>query len=207
MEQIIRPNSKRERKAASRTRILIGAASALRLKGSARVSVHEVMEGAGMTVGGFYAHFRSKDDLLAQAVTHMFDERYARFISGIEAPDPAATLGLFVDTYLSMRHRDAPGRGCPIPALSGEIAMLPELVRARFVDGVDRLASAVGTLLVRLGHDEADADAVAGSAIAEMTGAIGLARVQPVRERAEALLRASRSSVRRRLGLVASDQT
>lgn len=199
MDDTIKPNLKRERKAASRERILGEAASAIRLKGTALVSVHEVMRGAGMTVGGFYAHFGSKDDLLGQAITYMFDERYARFLQSVATPAPEETLSRFVDTYLSMRHRDAVGRGCPIPALAGEIGRLSAPVRARFVDGMDRLTGAVEALLTRLGHE--DSAAVADSAIAEMTGAIGLARVQPDPERAEALLEASRQRVRKRLGL------
>lgn len=199
MSDLIKPDLKRERKAASRERILREAAAAIRLKGTGRVSLQEVMRGAGMTVGGFYAHFGSKDDLLGQAITYMFDERYAQFLSTLDTLSPEATLGRFVDTYLSMRHRDAVRHGCPIPALAGEIGRLSVPVRARFIDGIERITKAVEDMLVRLGND--DAEAAAGSAIAEMTGAICLARAQPDPKRAEALLMASRTRVRDRLGI------
>lgn len=197
------PNRTQEKKAASRERILKEAAAAIRLDGTERVSVQSVMKRAGMTVGGFYAHFESKDDLLAQAIAEMFAERYAWFLARLDGPDPAGTLSRFVDNYLSMRHREAVEHGCPIPALSGEIGRLPDAVRVQFVIGMDRLTDAVDRLLCRLSHP--NPQTAASSAVAEMTGAIGLARVQPDPEKAAALLLASRIRVRDRLGLGAAD--
>lgn len=192
-------NLKQSRKAESRERILREAAAAVRREGADRVSVATIMGRAGMTVGGFYAHFASKDDLLAMAVRQMFEERYHVFRDHLDDPDAAHTLGRFVDNYLSMRHRDAVERGCPIPALAGEIGRLAPPVRDEFIRGIEGLEKAVRGLLDRMGRP--DATALAASLIAEMTGAVSLARVQPDTARAEAMLAASRELIRQRIGL------
>ena len=195
------PDRRQEKKARSRDRILHEAAAAIREEGTERVSVQAVMARAGMTVGGFYAHFASKDDLLAQAIAHMFDERYARFLSDLDDTRPEEALGRFVDRYLSLRHRDAADQGCPIPPLAGEIGRLAAPARTAFVDGMERLTGGLEELLTRMERPEPAA--LASSVLAEMAGAISIARVQPDAEKAAAMLNASRSRVRDRLGLTA----
>ncbi len=64
------------------------------------------MAGAGLTHGGFYAHFKSKDDLVAQAVTHMFDASYAWFLRHTEGRAPADALSNYVDAYLATSRRE-----------------------------------------------------------------------------------------------------
>lgn len=194
-----KPRRSQQRKAETHERILREAAAAIRSEGANRASVSAIMSRAGLTVGGFYAHFSSKDDLLAKAVEYMFEDRYAAFLGRLDDPDAAASLTRFIDTYLSMRHRDAVERGCPIPALAGEIARLAAPVRAAFTRGIERLEAAVQDLLVRLGRD--DAAVLARSLMAEMTGSISLARAQPDDAKAESMLAASRQQVRRRIGL------
>src|SRR5215470_8150773 len=119
----------------TRARVLTEAAAAIRSKGVERVGVAEVMAGAGLTHGGFYAHFESKDDLVTQAITHMFDAAYASFLNHTEGRDPAEALSKDVDAYLATSHRLDRAHGCPIAALSGDLPNMPELARARFADG------------------------------------------------------------------------
>lgn len=192
-------NVKQQKKADSRERILKEAAAAVRLEGADRVSVSTIMSRAGMTVGGFYAHFASKDELLAMAVRYMFEDRYHTFLERLSDPDASHTLLRFVDTYLSMRHRDAVERGCPIPALAGEIGRLAPEVRTEFTRGIETLETAVSGLLSRLGRQ--DAADLGVSVIAEMTGSLSLARAQPDIAKAERMLSSSRTQVRHRLGL------
>jgi len=90
----------------TRARVLAEAASAIKSKGVERVGVVEVMAGAGLTHGGFYAHFKSKDDLVAQAVTHMFDASYAWFLRHTEGRAPADALSNYVDAYLATSRRE-----------------------------------------------------------------------------------------------------
>ena len=73
----------------TRARVLAEAAAAIRGKGVERVGVAEVMGGAGLTHGGFYAHFKSKDDLLTEAISYMFDDAYASFLRHTEGRAPA----------------------------------------------------------------------------------------------------------------------
>lgn len=182
----------------TRLRVLGEAAAAIRRKGAERVGVAEVMTAAGLTHGGFYAHFDSKDDLVAQAITHMFDAAYARFLSVTEGRDPAAAIASWVDFYLAPSHRLDRANGCPIAILSGDLPNLSDRARERFADGLDRSAAALAKLAKKLGAR--DAEALAWSAIAEMAGALALSRTVSD-ERAAAILRNSRAHVKARFGL------
>jgi TetR/AcrR family transcriptional repressor of nem operon len=186
-----------DHKAETRERVLKEAATAIRRDGVDRVGVAQVMGAAGLTHGGFYAHFASKDDLVAQAVEFMFQDRYAAFFDGLEEVEPRDALTRFVDRYLSMRHRDARDAGCPIPVLAGQLPHLPEAAQARFVTAVERLTDAVASLLRRLGA--AEVEAVSSAVIAEMVGAVALARVHADDAKAEAMLASVRESVKAKL--------
>ena len=185
----------------TRLRVLGEAATAIRTKGAERVGVAEVMAAAGLTHGGFYAHFESKDDLIAQAITHMFDAAYNdRFLFLTEGREPAAAIASYVDSYLSPAHRLERANGCPIPTLSGDLPNLSERARARFTDGMDRVVAGLAKLAKKLGAK--NAEALAWSAIAEMSGALALSRTVSDK-RAEAILRNSRANVKARFGLAA----
>ncbi|RYE28755.1 MAG: TetR/AcrR family transcriptional regulator [Hyphomicrobiales bacterium] len=97
-----------EQKAQNRGRILTEAGRLFREKGFDAVSVAEVMKAAGMTHGGFYGHFQSKDDLVAQTIAHAVDSQSV-----------SDDLGAWIDTYLSGPHREHPDQGCPMAALAG----------------------------------------------------------------------------------------
>ncbi|WP_174287403.1 TetR/AcrR family transcriptional regulator [Sphingomonas bacterium] len=187
-----------EHKARTRGRVLTEAAAALRADGPDRFGVAAVMNRAGLTHGGFYAHFRSRDELLTEAVGHMFKDRYDAFFADLDTVDPQAALRRLVDYYLSMRHRDARDQGCPIPILSGELHRLPDAARERFVQAVDRLTGGIATLLARASTDAPRARAV--SAVAEMVGAIAISRTLGTAG-AEELLAHAGTSVGRKLGL------
>jgi TetR/AcrR family transcriptional regulator, transcriptional repressor for nem operon len=103
---------------------IVDAASRLfRERGVGEVSVPEVMAAAGLTHGGFYRHFPSKDALAGTAVQAAFagQAERVRVLAEQHGGDPAATRAAFVDRYLSSAHRDAPGRGCPNAALAVEV--------------------------------------------------------------------------------------
>jgi len=122
-----------EHKERTHQRILAEAASAIRAEGPDRVGVAEVMAELGLTHGGFYAHFASKDELVSCAITYMFDRMIARFEPMTEGLPPAQALSVYIDSYLSVAHRDAPGRGCALAALaalSGDLPRLPADARA-----------------------------------------------------------------------------
>ena len=183
----------------TRARVLAEAAAAIRGKGAERVGVAEVMAGAGLTHGGFYAHFKSKDDLVAQAITYMFDASHAWFLRHTEGREPAQALSKYIDAYLATSHRLDRAHGCPIAALSSDLPNMPELARARFTDGIERLVAGFAKLVKKLGAK--NADALAWSAIAEMAGALTLSRTVSDADTSTQILRNSRTMVRSRLGL------
>lgn len=188
-----------EHKSRTRERVLTEAAAAIRADGPDRVGVAAVMKRAGLTHGGFYAHFASKEELLSEAVGYMFDGRYDIFFADLDTVDPRVGLQRLVDYYVSMRHRDARDKGCPIPILSGELHRLPEAARARFAQAVDRLTDGMATFLDRAGVDESRQRAL--SAVAEMVGAIAISRTFTDVAKAADLLASAKASIERKLDL------
>ena len=187
-----------DHKAQTRDRVLKEAAAALRADGPDRVGVAGVMSRAGLTHGGFYAHFASKDDLLAEAVDYMFADAAAAICERADGEEPLAELSRWIDLYLSMKHCGSRDRGCPIPILAGELHRLPDGARSRFGAAVRRFEDRLAGLLEQAGI--ADAHERAQSAMAEMIGAVSLSRVLPDTQ-AERLLAGARQSVRCKLGL------
>jgi TetR/AcrR family transcriptional repressor of nem operon len=127
----------REKAAENRERIIASAARLFREKGFDGVGVDAIMEDAGLTHGGFYRHFRSKEDLAAEAVARCF-------AVNTEGQKPHDSLCDLVSAYLSPAHRDDPGGGCVLAALGGDIARQGPKVRRRMTDyvrqSIERLA-------------------------------------------------------------------
>lgn len=188
-----------EHKERTRKHVLAVAAGAIRERGPSGIGVADLMNKAGLTHGGFYAHFNSKDELVAEAIGQMFDERYETFTRCIEGRGPARGLEKYVDLYLSARHRDDLAQGCPIPILSGDVARLPAAAKARFQAGFDRLVEATAGVLADFGQPHPKA--TASSALAEMVGALALSRAVTDTEASDQLLKVSRDAVKRRMGL------
>ena len=109
----------RQQKEESRKAIVRSAAKLFREKGFDRVTVADVMDGAGLTHGGFPRHFASKEDLVTAALSDLFESN-AR-----EPMMPATDLSGFLSAYLRSEHRDAAGTGCPFAALGPEMARAP----------------------------------------------------------------------------------
>lgn len=183
----------------TKERLLREAASAIRADGPDRVGVAAIMAKAGLTHGGFYAHFKSKNDLIEQAIGQMFDSAARRFETTTKELDPGAALAAYLDFYLSRSHRDAPQRGCPLPALSGDLARMPAAARKRFTTGAQQITARIAGLLRGMGRP--DPDRLAASAVAEMVGAVALARATADRARSDEILEASHAALLERFGL------
>jgi TetR/AcrR family transcriptional repressor of nem operon len=186
-----------DQKERTHRQILAEAANAIRVKGPDRVGVAEVMSKLGLTHGGFYAHFASKDDLIAQAITSMFDQGFANFLRRTEGLEPRKALQAYVDWYLSRAHRDAPTRGCPLASVSGDLPRLPEAARVRYTEGVERLVAGIAKLLKKLGQE--NPEALAFSALSEMAGALSLARAISDPQRSDWVLHSSCKLVKSRI--------
>ena len=188
-----------EHKQRTRAKVLKEAARAIRNEGPHRVGVAEVMSKAGLTHGGFYAHFNSKDDLVVAAIAQMFDEALAVFAHLTAGKAAAAALAAYVDFYLSPRHRDAQATGCPLPALAADLPRLDRTARAGFTRGAESLTTALARLIADLGQP--DPAALASSALAEMVGAVCLARALSDPRRSNDVLKLSRDALKHRLGI------
>jgi TetR/AcrR family transcriptional repressor of nem operon len=182
----------------TKARILDEAAQALRARGTEGVSVAALMKRAGLTHGGFYAHFSSRDDLVAHAVGRMFQDSARMLDHFLAEPDADGLKGL-IDHYLSEQALDAPERNCPLPALSGEVPRMPPAARQRFEIGTDAFRMAIVRALRAMGRD--DAEPLGASVLAELVGAMALARSNSDRATALKLLASSRDSLKARLDL------
>jgi TetR/AcrR family transcriptional repressor of nem operon len=181
----------------TRNQILTEAASAIRVKGPEAVSVADVMNKLGLTHGGFYAHFASKDELVAEAIGSMFEQGAGRFNDLTGGLEPDRALLAYTDWYLSGAHRDSPSGGCPLAAVSGDLPRLPQSARERYGQGVQRLTAGIASLLRRQGCAAAESQAL--SILSELVGALVMARAVPDRERSDAMLRSARKRLHERL--------
>jgi TetR/AcrR family transcriptional regulator, transcriptional repressor for nem operon len=183
----------------TRARVLKEAAKAIRTDGPHRVGVAGVMAKAGLTHGGFYAHFASKDELVVAAMAQMFDEALATFERVTGGKPPALALRAYVDFYLSARHKDARDSGCPLCSLAADVPRLDPAARELFALGLSRLTAALANLLFALKGD--DCEPLAISALAEMVGALSLARGVDDPRQSKMILKHSRDLLKARLGI------
>ena len=187
-----------DHKEQTRARVLSAAARSVLAEGPHRIGVADVMRKAGLTHGGFYAHFSGRDELVVAAIELLFDEAFANLQRLTRERAPADALAAYIDWYLSTGHRDAREAGCPLAALSADVPRLDPAARRRYTRGAGRLTSALAMLLSAIGRR--DADALAKSAFAEMIGALVLARGADSAD-SDAILESSRTALRVRLGL------
>lgn len=188
-----------EHKAATRERVLKEAAKEIRERGPDNVAVAGVMARVGLTHGGFYAHFASKDALVKEAIGTMFADARKRTERIDANGDPRAVLRAYVDFYLSPAHRDSRDRGCPLPTLSGDFARSQSATRARFGAGVEGIASRLAMPLAALGY--ADAQAESHALLAQLVGGVALARAVGDPALSDAMLADTHASIVARYGL------
>ena len=119
----------------NRARIVRTASALFRERGYDGIGLAEVMAASGFTHGGFYNHFGSKADLIAEACSQSLSETAAQ-AKGLDAET-------FLKLYLSRKHRDARGDGCTMAALGGDAARQPEAIKATFADGIESLLAAL----------------------------------------------------------------
>src|SRR5947199_4897026 len=155
----------REQAAENRARVVEVAGRLFREKGFEGIAVAEIMKGAGLTHGGFYHQFGSKDELAAEACTQVLAEQAGRWRTIGEGEDP---LGTLVNSYLSARHRDGVGRGCAISCLATEAVRQATPVRAAFTKGLRDFIDILATFVT-----SRSAAARREKALATMSGMVG----------------------------------
>lgn len=162
----------REEAAESRRRILKEAGRLYREKGFDGVGVADIMQAAGMTHGGFYRHFPSKEALIAEAMAEAFAERAAPLVDTDKTPGPDL-LRQYVEMYLSQAHLERPEIGCPLAAVGSEVAHVGGSVPAVFGAGVDRV---VEGMAAALGGAQEEDRAAALRLLATLVGAVVISR-------------------------------
>jgi TetR/AcrR family transcriptional repressor of nem operon len=163
----------REQAAQNRERIVETAARLFREKGFDGIGVADLMKGAGLTHGGFYGHFESKEALLAEACGKAMQgsvERWRRIVS----EDPQQPVAALARAYLTMKHRDNPGRGCAVASLGPDVARVGPEVRQAVTDGTMAQIALLADALPSGTPAERRAQAI--TSYAAMIGALILAR-------------------------------
>jgi TetR/AcrR family transcriptional regulator, transcriptional repressor for nem operon len=179
---------------------LIGAASRLfRERGAESVSVPDVMAEIGLSRGGFYKHFESKEALVAAAIDAAFDQHAGRVeqFAGERSRDPGPTRAAFLDYCLSTENRDGPAVGCPSPFVADVARTEPgDLARQAFLRGTYALLDELRAKTTTGDLDPAAQEEVLLADLATTVGAILLARATAGDPLSDAILTAAR----RRLG-------
>ena len=163
----------RAEKAKTHKRIVSIASKKFREEGLAGVGIAALMKEAGLTVGGFYKHFDSRDDLVAEAVSSAFGGWKRRVDAGASG-GPSVSLARLIDDYLNATHRDDPGTGCAFSALAPEIARSGKRTRALTTEQVRNDIQLIAGLI-----PARDAHAVRSQAIlifSALVGSMSLAR-------------------------------
>jgi TetR/AcrR family transcriptional repressor of nem operon len=161
-------------KSRTHARIVEAAARAFRERGVEPVAIADVMRAAGLTHGGFYAHFSSKDALVAEATSRGLADSRREFLVAAAEANPQAPLREIIRRYVSRAHRDRPAEGCALPALAAEVAREPDEVRRAFTAALEEF---LAQLMEYVPGDTAEARRDAALALASgMAGAVALAR-------------------------------
>ena len=166
----------RGEKAKTHQRIVALASKRFREEGLAGIGISDLMKEAGLTVGGFYKHFKSREDLVAEAVGSALG-LWKRQVDAAASGGPPFTYESLVDDYLSETHRNHPGTGCPVGALAGDIGRSDRRIRAVVTREIRDSIELLATLI--LGTNEEDNGTARSQAIltyCALVGAIGLAR-------------------------------
>lgn len=163
-----------EHKQRTHAMVVKEAAKAIRLQGPDKIGVASLMAQVGLTHGGFYAHFKSKDDLVGEAVSLMFQEREEVFQDCLREVPASEGLKTFIDRYLSKKHLEQRDIGCPVASLAADLPRLALPIRKRFDAGVKRANEQFAAVFAEIGY--ADSQDLARSVQAEMVGALATAR-------------------------------
>lgn len=188
-----------EHKQRTHQKLIEEASIAIRQHGPDNISVAALMAKVGLTHGGFYAHFKSKDDLVAEAITYVLEERVEAFEKSLEGANLSVALANYIDSYLSPEHRDLRDKGCAVVALNGDVARMSDATKARFELGIQRMIDVLSTILTKLNKPQPES--LAASVLTEMAGAVAIARAVSDSELSEWLLNNTRNNVKGRIGL------
>lgn len=174
----------REEAAQTRKRIVTAAAGEFRKHGIVATGLNDLMKAAGLTHGGFYKHFESKDQLVSEACA----EAVEALIERVSAAGSGAAA-----TYLSTRHRDNPADGCPLSAIGSELGRSDEKTRAVATDGFLKLVEIMAGQFGKIPPGTARRRALV--AVSTMIGALTMSRIVTDPDLSEEILRLAEKSM------------
>ncbi len=191
-----------QQKERTRERILDSAARVLRTSGIGGASVAEVMKGAGLTVGGFYAHFTSKGDLIQETMRVALAEQRDQLFASVARAASTERIDRLLKAYLSRTHRDTPETGCPLPAIVAEIAHADPAERDVFVRELDVHLRAIEEMTPKI--EPMSTRTLSLGLLALLYGGLSLARATRGTPISDEVLRASRAFARAACGIAQS---
>jgi TetR/AcrR family transcriptional repressor of nem operon len=183
----------KEHKSETHARIVKKASVKLRERGAHGIGVADLMKDAGLTHGGFYAHFASREALVIEAFAYAMDRSTARWRKKAEEIPPDQRFAAIVDAYLTPLHRDDPGNGCAVPALAAEIAREGVKTRRAFSAKLEQMIDMMAEQIPGRSRKAAREQAMAS--LATMVGTMILSRAGGGGELSDDILAAGRSAL------------
>ena len=183
----------KEHKQETHARIVKRASVRLREKGAHGIGVADLMKEAGLTHGGFYAHFDSREALVIEAFAYAMDRATERWRKVAATIPPEKRLASIVDSYLTPTHRDDPGNGCAVPSLGAEIARESPKTRRAFAAKLEQMIDMMADQIIDVPRKAARKQAMA--TIATMMGTMVMSRIAGTGEFSDEVLAAGRDAV------------
>lgn len=183
----------KEHKQETHARIVKKASVRLREKGAHGIGVADLMKEAGLTHGGFYAHFDSREALVIEAFAYAMDRSNERWRKVAEQTPPEKRLATIVETYLTPVHRDDPGHGCAVPTLGAEIARESPKTRKAFAAKLEQMIDMMADQILDVPRKTARKQAMA--TLATMMGALVMSRIAGSGEFSDEILASGREAV------------
>lgn len=183
----------KEHKLETHARIVKQASLRLREKGAHGIGVADLMRDAGLTHGGFYSHFDSREALVIEAFTHAMDRSIESWRKIADDKPPVERFETMVNKYLTPAHRDSPGQGCAVPSLGADIARESPKTRKAFAAKLDKMIDAMAKNFPDNGPKMARRQAMAS--FSTMIGALLMSRIAGTGELSGDILRAGREAL------------
>ena len=183
----------REHKLETHARIVKKASIRLRERGAHGIGVADLMKDAGLTHGGFYAHFNSREALVIEAFAYAMDRSTERWRKLAELTPPDKRLAVIAESYLTPLHRDDSGHGCAVPALGAEIARESLKTRKAFAAKLEQMIDMLAAQIPEMPRKAARKQAMA--TMATMMGTLVLARIAGNGPFSDDILSAGRQAV------------
>lgn len=183
----------KEHKIETHGRIVAKASTRLREKGLHGIGVADLMKEAGLTHGGFYAHFRSREALVIEAFSQTMDASIRHWSESVKDTPPDQRLEKLVGNYLTARHRDTPGRGCAVPTLGADITRESPKTRRAFAGKLEEMIAEIASFLPDASKQEAERQAIV--ALSTMVGTLLLSRIAGTGPLSDDILKAGRETV------------